>query len=344
MYLCKIHTESRWIEKVGVTAPRRYEGKGRALSPPPPFALSHLRIVHHTSNASTTSRFSWSLFRRRSGGMIFDAGEPRPMPSSPLLIPLGMPYPPPLTPHLIYPAEELSPGYATPGNARINNLSYPTFWMWWWRASVPSHPLAFLPLVLPTRSLADLRLSDASISSSLQLDTSPEGLYYAYSLERMLCKSGLENRFLIAARKKSGDFTPAHLHPKRVAHARLGELGETAWIANFFHYNPCVIRYYTILTFQRTFLSKFDIKKFYSNLTILLAEWNELRIHLNKLYYPHSSRRNKYNEKSIAVCGSFYLNIIIFLLFYFKIQLHNIFPQFLLFKTKKEKLRKSNKI
>lgn len=46
-------------------------------------------------------------------------------------------------------------------------------------------------------------LSDASISSNLQLDTFPEGLYYAYSLERMLCKSELENRFLIAARKKS---------------------------------------------------------------------------------------------------------------------------------------------
>lgn len=59
--------------------------------------------------------------------------------------------------------------------------------------------------------------SDASISSSLQLDTFPEGLYYAYSLERMLCKSGLENRFLIAARKKSGDFASAYFYLKRVA-------------------------------------------------------------------------------------------------------------------------------
>lgn len=57
------------------------------------------------------------------------------------------------------------------------------------------------------------------------LDTSSRGLYYAYSFERTLCKSGLENRFLIAARKKSGDFARrVHLRPKRVARVRLGEL------------------------------------------------------------------------------------------------------------------------
>lgn len=107
-------------------------------------------------------------------------------------------------------AEKLPELCNLPGNARINNLSYPTFWMRWWRASAPSPFDTFASLSL-------FPLSDASISSSLQLDTFPGGLYYAYSLERMLCKSGLENRFLIAARKKSGDFASAHFLLKRVA-------------------------------------------------------------------------------------------------------------------------------
>lgn len=74
---------------------------------------------------------------------------------------------------------------------------------------------------LPTRSLTDLRRVDLFELAARYF--SSEGLYYAYiySLERMLCKSELENRFLIAARKKSGDFAPTHLYPKRVARAIL---------------------------------------------------------------------------------------------------------------------------
>lgn len=94
--------------------------------------------------------------------------------------------------------------------------------MRWWRAST-STPQS---RVFALRSQTRRSLRACSSSRREYLDTSPEGLYYAYSLERMLCKSGLENRFLIAARKKSSDFAPAHLRPKRVAYVRLGELRE----------------------------------------------------------------------------------------------------------------------
>jgi len=60
---------------------------------------------------------------------------------------------------------------------------------------------------------------------------------YICSLERMLCKSELENRFLIAARKKSSDFAPTHLYSKRVVHATLGKL--CAEIVNFFERSLC---------------------------------------------------------------------------------------------------------
>lgn len=148
----------------------------------------------------------------------------------------------------------------------------------------PLAPLAFLPLVLPpTRSLADLRRVD--LFSGLQLDTSPEGLYYAYSSERMLCKSGLENRFLIAARKKSGDFTPARLHPKRVARARPGGELREGW--KFFVSLSCAtldIKQYQVPSSEELFRARTRREK-------ILQQFDNIACRVQRYRTVNSSRQ-----------------------------------------------------